>query len=132
MKANSKASKEDIRDLCWTAFWESEDSENLMKSVFKYWFANNYVSLRPLTPAEREARKAQRQVEIEQAKTTIKQNLLDLVLPNGKRLRDCTGRDCTRLSKKIGPWLMRIAEKVKPNEIVGKVLTEAQVQSLYV
>ena len=57
--------------------------------------------------------------------------LLDLVLPNGKALRDCTGRDCKQMSGKMGGWLQKIAERVKPTQFVGDVLKEADVRKLY-
>jgi hypothetical protein len=35
-------------------------------------------------------------------------NLLDLVMPNGKRLRDCTGLEC----RETGEWLNRMGERL--------------------
>ena len=52
--------------------------------------------------------------------------LLDLSMPNGKPLRDCTGSDC----KKFGGWLGKIAAKVGARQKVGSVLSEAQVRKL--
>jgi hypothetical protein len=53
--------------------------------------------------------------------------LMDLMLPNGKPLRDCTGDECA----KAGGWFASIAGQVKPDDIVGKVLSEEQVRTLY-
>jgi hypothetical protein len=49
--------------------------------------------------------------------------LLDLVQPNGKPLRKCTGRECRGFSG----WHARIADRVGDDGIVGEVLTEAEV-----
>lgn len=52
--------------------------------------------------------------------------LLDLTMPNGKALRDCTGADCS----KFGGWFSAIAEKVGSKQRVGNVLSEQQVRAL--
>ena len=53
--------------------------------------------------------------------------LLDLEMPNGKPLRDCTGSDCAR----FGGWFKRLADKVGPRKLVGNVLSEQDVRKLY-
>lgn len=35
------------------------------------------------------------------------------------------------MSGKVGGWLHKVSERVKPTEIVGKVLQEADVRKLY-
>ena len=50
-----------------------------------------------------------------------------MIMPNGKPLRECTGKDCA----KAGGWLSKLAKKVKPNQKVGDVLSEAQVKRLF-
>lgn len=52
--------------------------------------------------------------------------LLDLVLPNGKKLRDCTGREC----KKAGGWLIQVGERVGDRGIVGAKLDEAELTAI--
>ncbi|GEM_PF-5131432 len=115
-----------------------EDGEEYLDSVIEYWFSNNYHSL--VDPAPRRerpaAQKTDRVAEIrEKVKTRIRQEaqiiLLDMVLPNGKPLRECTGTECSQLGTKVGAWLTKIAGKVKPSEVVGDVLDEAQVRKLY-
>lgn len=59
----------------------------------------------------------------EKLKTAV---LLDLVQSNGKKLRDCTGEECQR----IGGWLIKIADRIGPNGIVGKQLSEAEVANI--
>lgn len=56
----------------------------------------------------------------EQAKWLIGQRLLDLVMPNGKQLRHCTGAECVR----FGGLYTRIGERVGAAGLVGKVLSE--------
>lgn len=112
----------------------TDEGDDYISPIIEYWFAPNYKSLLNLQrpPAKRQAAKAARKAEIDEIKSTVKERiarmvLLDVVLPNGKRLRDCTGKECA----KAGGWFAKIAGKVKPTEIVGKVLSETQVRSLY-
>lgn len=53
--------------------------------------------------------------------------LLDLVEPNGKKLRDCTGAEC-RVS---GGWRIKIAERIGDDGIVGDKLSEAQLAKIF-
>jgi hypothetical protein len=62
---------------------------------------------------------------VEEIKTLA---LLDLVQPNGKKLRDCTGADVRAFEAQMPSWFKAIAAKVKPEEIVGEVLSEAEVR----
>lgn len=61
---------------------------------------------------------------VEAAKSLV---MLDLLLPTGKTLRESTGKDCT----KAGGWFSKLARKVRPNQIVGRVLSEAEVRKLF-
>jgi hypothetical protein len=54
--------------------------------------------------------------------------LLDFVLPNGKKLRDCTGSECAA----AGGWLLKVAERVGADAIVGDKLSEVQVAKIFV
>lgn len=53
--------------------------------------------------------------------------LLDLVQPNGKKLRDCTGAEC----RKAGGWLVNVAKRVGDDGVVGAKLNEAEVASIF-
>jgi hypothetical protein len=63
----------------------------------------------------------------------VRSALLDLLMPNGKPLRDCTGGECERYGKadeQRGLWLQRVAAKVGPDKHVGEVLDERQLKAL--
>lgn|SRR3990167_8078473 len=53
--------------------------------------------------------------------------LLNMIMPNGLPLSECTGRDCS----KFNGWLSKLSALVKPNEKVGDVLSESEVRKLY-
>lgn len=93
-----------------------------MDSIIEFWVVNTRRALlkRP-EPSKEEIR-----ARVEQIKNTISARLLDMILPNGKPLRDCTGSECAQ----VGGWLTKIANRVKPNDVVGTVLTETQVRKL--
>jgi hypothetical protein len=114
---------------------EQSTSKKYIDTIVEYWFANNYHSL-----VEREEpfrnRSARKQEELtEQLNNTIEHRakifLLDIMMPNGKLLRACTGAECKEFSSKLGAWLLRISKTIKPTDIVGDVLTETQIRKLY-
>lgn len=60
-------------------------------------------------------------------KSSIRQViLLDLVMPNGKLLRDANGADCV----KAGGFYAEIAKHLKPTQIVDKHLKEGDLQNI--
>ena len=65
------------------------------------------------------------------AKRVLKESaaivLMNLPMPNGKNLRDCTGSECA----KFGGWFASIAKVLKPNEKVGSHLSEQDLKNLY-
>jgi hypothetical protein len=75
-------------------------------------------------PIERARAKAQQSEEVERIKGQIM--LLNLTMPNGKPMRDCTGAEMA----KFGNRYQRIAEKVGKAKLVGLVLNEEQVQEI--
>lgn len=109
-----------------------EKDEDYQRAVDWYAFSNFYdyeattrnvkprLDARPapstLTPA----------VEAMKAKIAERILLMEWVLPNGKRLADCTFGELA----KLGGWLAKVAKKGKPNQIVGKVLTERQLRAI--
>jgi hypothetical protein len=113
------------------------DDHKYLTTIIEYWFANNFHSLTERPPSSYQAR------ERSSAITKVKQNvetqiqlkagviLLEMTMPNGKLLRDCTGAECSKLSSKIGGWLLRISKRVRPTQTVGSVLNEDQVRQLY-
>jgi hypothetical protein len=112
--------------------------EDFIEAVIDEWQAIKYsTAFRAANPPsiqeirektqKRINRRKERLATIEKAKTLIQGNLLDLTMPNGKKLRDCTGADCAHFSG----WQGRIAAKVKPTQKVGKVLNESAVRAIY-
>ena len=84
----------------------------------------NNLRQKKLTQAQeqREANKA-----VDKAKALLGYRLLELVCPNGKMLRDCTGSEC----RSFGGFYARLANKVPPGKKVGNVLDEAGLVSVF-
>ena len=112
-----------------------QNDPDCIDPIIDYWFANNYRSIVHLNrPVDFGRQRAESQTVLTSAAVkAIKDRatqmvLLDMtILPNGKPLRDCTGKDCA----KAGGWLGRIAAKIKPGDIVGAVLSEAEIKKLF-
>lgn len=118
-----------------------------VRGLHSYWFGNNLQSAlnadpdlkRSFSPPARAAEHKMVDATKADAKAAIaahiersaKLVLLDLILPNGKKLRNATGADCKGLAPKMGIWLANIARKVQPNQTVGKILTEKEVRHIY-
>lgn len=120
--------------------WREDEAEDYVDVIVEYWFANNYHSLVGPQPVadrvgtrRRTADMAERISERLTAKIAeeAKIALLEMVLPNGKQLRQCSGAECKAMAPRIGGWLSRVAGKVGSKKLVGDVLTEESVRELY-
>jgi hypothetical protein len=110
------------------------ENDDILQDVLSNWHSLNYLRLVGGShPRKKSSEEKVKQAELaetlkEAAKAALtKIVLLDLIQPNGKPLRDCTGAECA----KSGGWLTRIAAMIKPSDIVGKFLSEAQVRELF-
>jgi hypothetical protein len=74
-------------------------------------------------PAVRESRRVEAK-KIAKAVTT--KIALDLMMPNGKRMRYCTGAEM----KLFGDAYSRIGEKVGDGNLVGEIMTEEEAKAL--
>lgn len=52
--------------------------------------------------------------------------LLDMTLPNGKKLRDATGAECA----KAGGFYTEVSRHLKPTQVVDKHLSEAELRNI--
>jgi hypothetical protein len=128
---NPRASEREIYDISSRILSDGR----YFKAIFEYWFTNNYRSFfhgrlaaPSKTVADRGAARAwiAGSLEKESIKRRIKTAFLDYILSNGRALRDSTFGEC----KKEGGWLTAISKLGKPNEVVGKVLSEKRVAGL--
>jgi len=130
IEANPKAGTE-LLFLKWSD--AVKDDEDYLDAALRHCFTNLLASVESGRPkpsrskpsAARTAEQRRQAVEDlkQQARTAV---ILDFIMPNGKKLRDCTGAYAAQL----GGAISRIAAAVKPNQIIGKVLSDEQAQRL--
>lgn len=127
-------SKDGMCNLFELAILRHPQKDQLIHTMIVYWHSNAWNSLMDdrskvtalrITDPKKVAAKAKAVVEaVVEAKA--RQLLLDVVTPNGKPLKECSGKELTHM----GSWMSKIGAAIKPNQIVGKVLNEAQVRRL--
>lgn len=117
--------------------------EDLLDGVILWWFTNNFESLlRLLRGADPKTPEASKKAVAaitngldkamdKRATEKARIMLLDLKMPNGKRLRACTGAECLSLSKTYGRWLAAIAREVPEKKKVGEAVSEDRLHELY-
>lgn len=106
----------------------ADNSDEYQRAVDWYFFVNmhDYMTSnrsRPDPVQRAEARQQQSEV-VERIKAQI--IMLDLTMPNGKAMKDCTGAEMAR----FGNRYQQIAEKVGKAKTVGSVLNEDQVKAI--
>lgn len=133
MEKNPHARREELMQMFRKVMAEAitEEPAYLVPLADRYFYHeyNNIVSYRRRAlQRDRPKGPAERRRELEDTKAAIRRVIvLDLVLPNGKKARESTFADC----KKAGGFWLKIANKGKPNQIVGKVLTDEQAQAIW-
>ena len=115
----------------------------LVEAIVAYWFPRNYASVFPTTSrgsklAQKVSRERARvqaasasRVEARAAAVTAQIQLLNLGMPNGKKLRYCTGAEVAKFAPEQTPWLARVAARTPKDVMVGQALSEAEVRELY-
>ncbi len=117
---------------CVTAFYERlRDDEDYVKAALIHLGYSTFYNIRRNSPAAQK-KATKRAAQIRQTATKLagairSAILLETVMPNGKPLAECTGKECA----KFGGWLSKIAAKIRPADKVGAVLSEVQVRKLF-
>lgn len=130
------ASQEMIFDEVWG---QIGDDLAMMRTVFEYWFTNNYRRIiRPQQRASAPAT-ATRQAQEAAATALVRRrveeravvHLMAMFLPNGKTVGDTTGRELRAIAPKMSSWLGDLAQLVPHSKTVRQVFNEDQLQNLY-
>ena len=129
---NRGASEQSWRD----AFWDEVDgNRSLLQVIVQYYLDHNIRSIvsPPVKPPARSkwdretATKNVKQKLVKRLHEEAQLMFLDLIMPNGKALKECTGQDC----RQFGGWATKLAKLVPANKQVGQVLKEGQVRKLW-
>jgi hypothetical protein len=147
---NQSSAETQIFDIFWSHIVDRErfdetKAAGYFKTIFEYWFANNYRSVISGTtlPNERTERANATRSRTKEMAASLSQGiemaierrakiaLLDMLLPNGKQLRHCTKQECSEISSNVGGFLAAVSDRVPDGKTVGEALSEKQLQDLY-
>lgn len=112
---------------------EIEDDRDYRTPVLKYFFINAWSGLHPL--ARRKVSKREIEQRITEERQAVEKKfqelkraviLSELIMPNNKKVADCTGIEMM----KFGKWHAAVGKIVK-RRVVGKVLNEEQLYDLW-
>jgi hypothetical protein len=113
------------------------DNREIQETIVEYWFSNNLNSLldRPADKRQQRVDRANKRARaerisqdiVQRVKLAAGQMLLEMMLPHGKKLRDSTGGECLV----IGGWLGTVGSRMKPDQTVGEVFKEKQLQQIF-
>jgi hypothetical protein len=101
------------------------DKQDYLETIIEYWFINNMRAFRSRDYLNSPQRSEEFHTHKQRIMSQI--SLLNLTMPNGKRLAGCSGAECAA----VGGWLARVAERVPEGRLVGSVFSERQIQRLY-
>lgn len=131
MRDHPGASEAEARQICWQ---RCHGDDALVQSLFDYWFGNSFRDFKVVggtgnssaVISIKQARRASTREAINKLKDRMVACLMDHQLSDGTALRFGTFGQAAR----DGGWLADIAKLGKPNEIIGKKLTEAELQNI--
>lgn len=103
-------------------FSASPQNEAYIDDALKRAFDNDFTAAhRPDRPQRRQPR------DVSTLVASIREGVpLDLPLPNGKLLRDCTGEEC----EQAGGWYVQVGACVGRTGIVGVLLSDADLAAM--
>lgn len=142
-----KASPAQVRELYKSrlrelVLFDTDAIEFEVMTIVDEWLLRHVTDPAPKstrsTPEQRQARKRDRDVLVtkiraadeQRIETAIKVRLLEWMTPYGKKLRDCTGAECLRLSRRCGPFFGEIAKRLAPRDHVGNHLSERELEAI--
>ena len=130
IEKNQHAGKEELLEIFTRTIFE-KGNRDLIETVIEYWFANNLHSLLNSDSNLKEqfirprVSKIKEQIR-ERIKVAAGVVLMDMMMPNKKKLRDCSGTECAA----VGGWLSIVATRMPPSAIVGKMFSEQDMRGM--
>ncbi len=132
---NPTAKEDEIGEKCWHIF---NGNVEQLRTIFEYWFANNYRSLVTVKPSTAEVRdktaervavlKRQHDEVVDRKIRQEVKTLLMIMLPIGKTVRDATREELTGHSNVLSRW----ASLLKPGQSINEArLSLGQLEAAY-
>jgi hypothetical protein len=130
IEQNGRAAKEELLEIFTRTLFE-KGNRALMETVIEYWFANN---LHSLLNSDSNLREQFTKPQVSKIKEQIRERikiaagviLMDMIMPNKKKLRDCSGTECAA----VGGWLSIVATRMPPSATVGKTFSEQDLRGM--
>lgn len=130
-KRHPNQTREDVIQRFVDRFLDADDA--IIMQVAREWAQINYRNLiEPPTPEAKERNRQEAATIAERVSEVASRSIaklalsLDFLMPNGKKLRECTFSECGQLGGMFG----KIAAAGKPNQIVGEKLSDKKLQAL--
>lgn len=130
IEQNGRAAKEELLAIFTRTMFEKRNHA-LIETIIEYWFANNLNSLLNSNSnlkgqfSKPQITKIKEQIR-ERIKIAAGIVLMDIIMPNKKRLRDCSGAECAA----VGGWLSVVSARMPPAAIVGKTFSEQDIRAI--
>jgi len=126
------------REELWPIFWNELSKQHAglegtyFEAIARYFFDNAFNALKgPVMSGrggyKRSGRKTPSENITEEMVESRALMLLNLTMPNGKHLGDCTGPECRR----FGGWFRELAKCVPKGKTVSQALTETKARRLW-
>jgi hypothetical protein len=134
----------ELREIARQYILASTVFEDLAANNFTMWLVDKALArtikdepreIDPTKAAERAALKQQliesmARADAERIEAEVTIRLLEYETPYGKQLGDCTGAECTRLSRRYGGFFAELGKRITRSEVVRAHLTETELQAI--
>lgn len=132
----------DLDELTKLVLEQARANDEMMRVIVKGWTMAASLRCRRDTRVGRPPRqRSQEEVAcVAKAKATVERAIRKAeaafiaaahILPSGLAVRASTGDEVRDAAGQFGPALLRIADLVLPNELVGEALTDEQIQAAW-
>lgn len=130
IKDNAQAGRETLLELFTKAVFDN-GNRGLLETIIEYWFTNNLSSL---LRSDSRLKAQFSNPDVSKIKQRIRERiqiaagvvLMDMMMPNNKRLGDCSGAECAA----VGGWLSVVAGRMSPSQIVKQVFSEEDMRAM--
>jgi hypothetical protein len=135
----------ELRRIAQQHIAERAEFEDIATKNFAMWCIEGHLA-RAIkdepSPEEAAAKAAERNAQKEQLAAAIARadaeridaivtiRLLEYETPYGKKLGDCTGAECERLSRRYGSFFAELSKRITRSEMVRAHLTESELQAI--
>lgn len=144
-KQHPDADAAELRRIAQQHIAERSEFEDLATKNFNMWCVEGHLA-RAIkdepSPEEAAAKTAERaalkeqllqaveRADAERIESIVTIRLLEYETPYGKKLGDCTGAECERLSRRYGSFFAELSKRITRSEMVRAHLTESELQAI--